>query len=143
MTCSHREDADGLLDDDEPLVFIDNLHVTALETLLVALGLAHGHFHAGLQGEIKLRDGLAVHLDTPTLQRGLDLRLRLLHVCQQPFQQRHGLVHDVMVVVTLTVISTIISHIGCKINKKTANSKSLRLFFTRILLCTFNYISRI
>ena len=121
---SHREDADSLLYYDEPLVLIHNLHVTALETLLVALGLTHSHLHAALQGEVKLAHGLAVHLDTSSLQRSLDLGLRLLHVGQQPFQQWHGLIHDVMVVIALTVVSTIVSHIwGTKVVQNEQNTK--------------------
>ena len=114
VTSRHRKDANGLLHHDEPLVLIHDLHITALEALLVALSLAHGNLHAPLQGEVKLAHGLAVHLDTSALQRRLDLRTTLLHVGQQPFQQWHGLFYGIVVVVALTVISCVISHTGCK-----------------------------
>ena len=70
---SHRKDTLCLLDNDEPTVLINNLHITAPESLLVAFGLADGNLHASLQREVKLRHRLAVDLDAPTLQRGLDL----------------------------------------------------------------------
>ena len=116
MPGSHRQDARLLLHHDQPLILIHDLHPTALEAPLVTLGVAHCHLHAPLQGEVKLAHGLAVHLDTSALQRRLDLRTTLLHVGQQPFQQWHGLIHDVMVVIALTVVSTIVSHIwGTKV----------------------------
>ena len=105
VTRSHREDAYSLLYHDEPLVFIHDLHITALESLLVTLGTAHGNLHAALQGKVELAHGLAIDLDTPTLQCRLDFRTTLLHVCQQPFQQRLGLFDGVMVVVALLIIS--------------------------------------
>ena len=111
VTSSHRENTLGLLDNDQPTVFVHDLHPAALETPLVALGLAHGNLHALLQREIKLRHRLSVDLDAPSLQCGLDLRLRLRHIRQQPLEQRHRLGDDEMVVLSLTIISCVVSHI--------------------------------
>ena len=72
VPCCHREYADLLLDHDQPLVLVHDLHVAALESLLVPFRIAHRHPHAPLQGEVKLAHGLAVHLDAPPLQRRLD-----------------------------------------------------------------------
>ena len=110
MTCSHRQNTDIFLYDDEPLVLIHNLDVAALERLLVALGLADGHLHATFQLEVKLCHGLAVDLDTTSLQRRLDLGATLLDVFQQPFQQRLLFVHHVVIILTHAVISSIHSH---------------------------------
>ncbi len=48
VACRHRQYADVLLDNHYPLVFIHNLHVAALQGILVAFALAHGHIHARL-----------------------------------------------------------------------------------------------
>ena len=110
MTSSHRENANSLLNDDEPLILIDNLHITALETLLIALGLTNGNLHAFFQREIELAHRLAIHFDTPALQRRLNLRLTLLHIGKKPFQQRHRFRDYEMIVFSLTVISCVVSH---------------------------------
>ena len=74
MACSHGEDAYGFLHHNEPAILVDNLHITATEGLLVALGLADSHLHPRFQREIKLCHRLAIDLDALPLQRGLDLR---------------------------------------------------------------------
>ena len=84
MASRHRQNTISLLDNDKPTVFIHDPHPTALETLLIALGLADGNLHALLQREIKLRHSLTVDLDAATLKRGLDLRLRLWYIRNEP-----------------------------------------------------------
>ena len=103
MSCCHRQDAYGFLDDDEPAVLIDNLHVTATERLLVALRLRHCHLHTWLQQIVKLRDRLAIHLDALSLQRLFDFRPALLDVFQQELQQRLGIRHLKVVVFPLLI----------------------------------------
>ena len=110
MTSCHRQDTNSFLDNDQPLVFIHNLHVTALKTLLIALGLTYGDLHAFLQRKVELTHRLAIYLDTPTLERRLNLRLALLNIGKKPFQQRHRFRDYEMVVFSLTVISCVISH---------------------------------
>ena len=109
MAGSHGEDARVLLDDDEPTVFVNNLHVLALETLLVALAAAHGHFRAGMQGIVELGDGLAVHLDAAALKGGFHLVAAFVKMAQQKLQQTVVAVgHKVQVVVGLVGL---VSHI--------------------------------
>ena len=105
VTSRHRQDACLLLHDDEPPVFVHDLHPAALETLLVALRLTHRHLHPRLQREVELAHGLAVHLDAATRQRRLDLRLRLRHILYQPLQQRLLFLHHIVLIVALTVMS--------------------------------------
>ena len=87
MTCRHRQNAWLFLDDNEPAVFIDNLHVTTLELLLVALRSRHSHLHTRLQLIVELRHRLAVYPDTLSLKRRLDLCLGLLDILQQKIQK--------------------------------------------------------
>ena len=99
MTGSHAEDTHVLLNYDDVAVFVNNLDVSALEDLLVLLGLAYAHLHARFQGVVKLGDGLSIHLDSPTLQGLLHLGLaRTLHVLHQPLQQLCWFLHLVVVV---------------------------------------------
>ena len=108
VAASHRQDSRLFLHDDEPAIFIDNAYIAAAERLLVALGLAHSHLHAGLQQVAKLRHSLAVHLDALTLQRLLDLGAALLHVLQQKLQKRLLTTYGIMVVFSLLLC--VVSH---------------------------------
>ena len=111
MTGSHTENAHVLFDDDKITILIDNLKITALEDILVLLGLAHAHLHTRFQGIVKLGDGFAIHLDSPALQSLLHLGLtRTFHVFHQPFQQLRRLLHPVVVV--FIGISVAISIVG-------------------------------
>ena len=80
MTSSHREYSFGFLDNNQPLILIDNLNVTALERLLVTLSLTDGNLHTRLQLEVKLTHSLTINFDTPTLQSRLYLCTTLLHI---------------------------------------------------------------
>ena len=111
MTGSHTENAHVLFDDDKITILIDNLEITALEDILVLLGLAHAHLHTRFQSIVKLGDGLSIYLDTPALQSLLHLGLaRTFHVFHQPFQQLRRLLH--LVVVVFIGISVAISIVG-------------------------------
>ena len=102
MACSHRQDSHILLNDDEPAIFVDHLHIAALE-LVVLLGLAHGNLCTRVKLIVELRRHLSVHLDAATLQRSLDLRLRPFQMSQQPFEQGCFLL-DYIVVVTIGIV---------------------------------------
>ena len=111
MTGSHTENAYVLFNDDEITILINNLEITALEDILVLLGLAHAYLHTWFQGIVKLGDGFAIHLDSPALQSLLHLGLaRTFHIFHQPFQQLSRLFH--LVVVVLVWISVAISIVG-------------------------------
>ena len=111
MTGSHTENAYVLFNDDEITILIDNLKITALEDILVLLGLAHAYLHTRFQGIVKLGDGLSIHLDSPALQSLLHLGLaRTFHVFHQPFQQLSRLFH--LVVVVFIGISVAIGIVG-------------------------------
>ena len=112
VTCSHRKNADSFLDHYQPTVFIDYLHITASEWLLVTLGLRHGDLHAWLQHEIELRDRLTIDLNTLSLKGLLDFVTALPHVFQQKLKKRLFL-SDCQVV-PLTLCIRIVSHIQCK-----------------------------
>ena len=77
VTSRHRQDTGILLNHNQPAVFIDNLHIAALEPLLVALRLAHSNLHASLKLIVELGHRLTVNLDTTPLERCLNLRTTL------------------------------------------------------------------
>ena len=111
MSGSHTEDAHVLFNHDDVAVFINNLDVSALENLLVLLGLAYAHLHARFQSIVELGDGLAIHLDSSTLQRLLHLGLAgTLYVLHQPLQQLRRLLH--LVVVIFIRIAIAVSIVG-------------------------------
>ena len=95
---SHGEDAHSLFHDDEVLVFVDDFHIAALERV-VAFRLAHRHLHSRLQGEVELRNLLAVDLDATSLERGLYLRAALSVECLEQILQQRCLTVDRIVVV--------------------------------------------
>ena len=80
VTSSHRENTYSFLNNNQPLVFIYNFNVTALERLLVAFSLAYSHLHSWLQLKVELANRLSVYLNTPTLQSRFYLVATLLNI---------------------------------------------------------------
>ena len=107
---SHRENTHVFLHNNEPSVLIYYLHISALESRLVALRLAHGNFHARLQQKVKLCDAFSVHLYSPSLQSSLHLCSALAQVCKQELKQRFRLFHDQVFIVSWPVISIVVFH---------------------------------
>ena len=111
MTGCHTQDTNVFLDNNQISVFINNLKVSAFKYLLILLCLAHTHLHTRLQGIIKLGNGFAIYLDSPTLQSLLHLGLAWsLHILHQPFQQRSRFFYLVMLI--FIWVSVAISIIG-------------------------------
>ena len=54
-------------------ISVDNLHIAALELVVVSFRLAHFYLGAGSNGIVKLCHSLAINLDATALKRGFDL----------------------------------------------------------------------
>ena len=109
----HRQYAGLLLYYHQPAVLIDYLQITTFQRVVVALRLADGNNHSGLQGEVKLRDDLPVNHDAATLQSSLHLSTTLLDVLHEEGQQLRLLLHLVFGEFSLFVVIDIF-HTDCK-----------------------------
>ena len=112
MACCHRQNADILLYNDEPSVFVYNLNVATLELVLL-LVTADDNLVACFKLVVELSYHSSVHGNATTLQRCFQLGAALAYVIDEIFEQGSVLLDgDNQIVASLCLVCIVcIAHL--------------------------------